>query len=161
MAAQVLAQEVGTLLRERGLTIATAESCTGGAIAAAITAIPGASDYFPGGVVSYSATIKEQLLGVSPAIIADVGVVSEECAVAMAEGVRALFGATLGVATTGTAGPSGAEPGKPVGTVFLALAWAGGVACRRRVYPGERAVVIAAATEEALALALAWLQGAL
>ena len=153
---------LGDLLRAHGLTIATAESCTGGAIAAAITAIPGASDYFPGGIVSYSIPVKMALLGVPQAVIEHDGVVSAACAAAMAAGARRVLGADLALATTGIAGPSGAEPGKPVGTVHLALASPGREpVCRHKVYSGDRDAVIAAATHDALALALAYLRGTL
>ncbi len=152
---------LGALLQKRGLTIATAESCTGGAVAAAITAIAGASAYFPGGVVAYSAALKAAILGVPQSIIEGEGVVSAPCALAMAEGVRQACGADLGVATTGIAGPGGAEPGKPVGTVHLAVAWQGGAHSRHAVYPGDRAAVITAATSDALALVLDRLRGAL
>ena len=130
-----LARALGTTLRARGLTIATAESCTGGALAAAITAIPGASDYYPGGIVSYSAAVKAALLGVSQAIIDGEGVVSEACALAMARGARQVCGSDLALATTGIAGPGGAEPGKPVGLVYIALAWDTGATCRRTIFP--------------------------
>ncbi|HET8628452.1 MAG TPA: CinA family protein, partial [Thermomicrobiales bacterium] len=132
-------------------------SCTGGAVAAALTAVAGASDYFPGGVVSYSLAAKRALLGVPALILDGEGAVSEACAVAMARGARAALGAGLAVATTGIAGPGGAEPGKPVGLVFVAVAGHAGAACRRHVFPGDRAAVIAAATRAALDLALACL----
>jgi nicotinamide-nucleotide amidase len=152
---------LGEALRARGLTIATGESCTGGAVAAALAAIPGASDYLAGGVVAYSVAVKEALLGVPATIVAGEGVVSAACALAMARGARDACGADLGLATTGIAGPGGAEPGKPVGLVHLALAWAGGESHQHTIYPGDRAAVIAAATRDALALARAWLAGAL
>jgi PncC family amidohydrolase len=155
------ARALGARLRGRNLTIATAESCTGGALAAAITAIPGASDYFPGGVVSYSAAAKAALLGVSPAIIDGDGVVSEACALAMARGARRACGSDLALATTGIAGPGGAEPGKPVGLVYIALAWDAGATCRRMIFAGDRSAVITSATEVALDLARNWLAGAL
>lgn len=152
-------RNLGALLRERGLTIATAESCTGGALAAALTAVPGASDYFPGGVVTYSATLKAALLSVPAATIAAEGVVSEACALAMARGAREACGADLALATTGIAGPSGAEPNKPVGLVYIALAWEADAICRRFLYSGDRGTVIATATHDALTLALAYLHG--
>ena len=155
------ARALGAALRARGLTIATAESCTGGAVAAALTAVAGSSAYFPGGVVAYSAAIKAAILGVPQAIIAGEGVVSAACALAMAEGVRRVCGTDLAIATTGIAGPAGAEPGKPVGLVHLAVAWRGGGHSRRAVYPGDRAAVIAAAVADALTLALDQLRGAL
>ena len=108
-------------LRDAGLTLATAESLTGGLVGATLTAVPGSSDVYVGGVVSYAITLKTAVLSVPEALIEDHGVVSEECAVAMAEGVRALTGADLAVATTGVAGP-GAQDGVPAGTVWVAVA---------------------------------------
>ena len=114
-------------LRERGLKLATAESCTGGLIAAACTALAGSSDWFERGFVTYSNEAKTESLGVDAALIAAHGAVSEEVARAMAEGALAHSRATLAVAVTGIAGPSGATPGKPVGTVWLAVARREGV----------------------------------
>ena len=109
-------------LRERGRKIATAESCTGGLIAAACTAVAGSSDWFERGFVTYSNEAKDESLGVPMALIRALGAVSEEVARAMAEGALARSRATLAVAVTGIAGPGGATPGKPVGTVWMALA---------------------------------------
>jgi PncC family amidohydrolase len=156
-----LSRSLGEALREGGLTIATAESCTGGSVAAALTAIAGSSAYFPGGAVTYSAASKAAVLGVSQAIIAGDGVVSAPCALAMAQGARRAFAADLAIATTGIAGPGGAEPGKPVGLVYIAIAWDDGAHIRHSVYPGDRAAIIAAAARDALALALDHLRGAL
>ena len=114
-------------LRERGLKLATAESCTGGLIAAACTALAGSSDWFERGFVTYSNEAKTESLGVDAALIAAHGAVSEEVARAMAEGALAHSRATLAVAVTGIAGPSGATPGKPIGTVWLAVARREGV----------------------------------
>lgn len=152
---------LGALLRDRGLTIATAESCTGGAVAAAIAAVAGCSDYFRGGVVAYSLDAKRDLLGVPAALLDRFGAVSAECARAMAEGAHRALSADLAVSTTGIAGPGGAEPGKPVGLVFIAVADEVGTVCCRHVFIGDRGVVIAAATREALALAVARLEGRL
>ena len=113
---------VHKILTERSLTLATAESCTGGSIAARFTAMPGASAYFLCGVVSYSNESKAELLDVDPADIARYGAVSEQVARQMAEGVRRAAGADYGVATTGIAGPSGGSAEKPVGTVWIAVA---------------------------------------
>ena len=113
---------VHKILTERSLTLATAESCTGGSIAAHFTAMPGASTYFLCGVVSYSNESKAELLGVDPADIARYGAVSEQVARQRAEGVRRTAGADYGVATTGIAGPSGGSAEKPVGTVWIAVA---------------------------------------
>jgi PncC family amidohydrolase len=153
-----LSQSLGARLRERGLTVATAESCTGGALAAALTAVAGSSDYFLGGVVPYSLDAKRALLDVPDAILQTVGAVSEECALAMARGARGKLGADLALATTGIAGPGGAEPGKPVGLVYIALADERETQCHRFVFMGDRAAIIEAATRNALTLAIAALQ---
>ena len=115
-------EAVHKILTARGLTLAAAESCTGGSIAARFTAMPGASAYFLCGVVSYSNESKAELLGVDPADIARYGAVSEQVARQMAEGVRRAAGADYAVATTGIAGPSGGSAEKPVGTVWIAVA---------------------------------------
>lgn len=117
-----LALELGCRLRCRGLTIATAESCTGGLLGHAITEIAGSSDYYVGGVVAYSNALKVSLLGVSEATLADYGAVSPETAREMAHGARSRLGADVGLGTTGIAGPGGATPGKPVGLVCVAIA---------------------------------------
>ena len=118
-------------LRTAGLKLATAESCTGGLIAAACTAVAGSSDWFERGFVTYSNAAKTEMLGVAAPLIAAHGAVSAEVAQAMAEGALAHSHADLAVAVTGIAGPGGATPGKPVGTVWLAVARRGGGAgCR-------------------------------
>jgi len=109
-------------LRRRGWHLATAESCTGGLIAAACTAVAGSSDWFERGFVTYSNAAKTEMLGVDAALIAEHGAVSEAVARAMAQGAVERAGVALGVAVTGIAGPGGATPGKPVGLVWLALA---------------------------------------
>ena len=118
------------LLKERGLTFATAESCTGGRVAERITALSGASAVYRGGVVSYWSEVKRDVLGVPWEIIEQHGAVSEPCARAMAEGARAITGADLGVSVTGVAGPDSDERGNPVGRVFIALATPSGTYCR-------------------------------
>jgi len=128
---QGLEEVVGALLRERGLTLAVAESCTGGRIGDWITNVPGSSEYFLLGVATYSNAAKEQVIGVSPQTLATHGAVSTQTAEEMAEGVRRRAGADLGLSTTGIAGPGGGSPGKPVGTVCIGLAWEGGVWSRR------------------------------
>lgn len=107
-------------LRLRGQVLAVAESLTGGGLGAAITAVPGSSDVFAGGVIAYQVSKKTDLLHVPRSLITDFGAVSEEVAVAMAEGVRAMFGATWAIATTGVAGP-GASDGVAAGTVWIAI----------------------------------------
>jgi nicotinamide-nucleotide amidase len=132
-------------LRRRGWHLATAESCTGGLIAAACTSVAGSSDWFERGFVSYSNEAKVQMLGVDAALIAAHGAVSEEVARAMALGAAERAGVELAVGVTGIAGPGGATPGKPVGTVWLALArrdaagWQ--LQAERLLLPGDRAAV--------------------
>lgn len=117
-----LAEEVGDLLRRRGLRLVVAESCTGGLLGAQLTSVAGSSDWFLGGVISYANELKAGLLGVRPQTLAVHGAVSAECAREMAEGAVARLGGDVAVAITGIAGPGGATPGKPVGLVYLGLA---------------------------------------
>jgi len=151
-----LAAVVGDLLRSRGRTLATAESCTGGWLGERITAVPGSSDYYPGGVVVYSNRLKESLLGVPAELLATHGAVSEAAARAMAGGVRRRLAADYGLAITGVAGPGGGSEDKPVGTVHLALAAPGDgeggerVEHRRVRFPGDRARVRWLSTQLAL-----------
>ncbi|WP_135470670.1 CinA family protein [Crenalkalicoccus roseus] len=148
------ARDLLAALEARGLTLATAESCTGGLIAAALTAIPGSSAVVMCGWVSYSNEAKRAMLGVPPAVLEEAGAVSEACARAMAEGALARAGVDLALSCTGIAGPGGATPGKPVGLVFIGAARRGGeTQVLRRVFPGDRAAVRAATVAEALALA--------
>lgn len=142
-------------LRSRGLTMAAAESCTGGNIARAITAVAGCSDVFKGSVISYANDVKTGVLGVDPAVIEADGAVSEATVRQMAEGARKLCCADCAVATSGIAGPGGATPTKPVGTVWMAVATPdGSVTATLHRFPGDRSRVIERATTAAL-LALA------
>jgi len=143
---------VHNMLIERGLTLATAESCTGGAIAARFTAMPGASAYFRCGVVSYSNEAKADVLGVDPAVIREFGAVSEQVARRMAEGVRRISGADFAIATTGIAGPSGGSPQKPVGTVWIAAATPAGVVARLKQCGTDRSQIIDRASAMAIGL---------
>jgi nicotinamide-nucleotide amidase len=120
-----LAARLGEELRPRGWRVATAESSTGGLIGHAITRIPGASDYYVGGVICYSNLAKERELHVEPDLLKDCGAVSEEVAAAMAEGVWHRFGVEMGIAVTGIAGPEGATKDKPIGLHFVAVARVG------------------------------------
>jgi PncC family amidohydrolase len=140
-------------LRGEGRTLATAESLTGGLVGASLTAVPGSSDVYLGGVVSYAISIKTAVLSVPEAIIEDHGVVSEECAVAMAEGARALTGADLAVATTGVAGP-GPQDGVAPGTVWIAVASGTDHAATLLELSGDRGDVRRDAAAAALQLAL-------
>lgn len=121
---------VFALLTEKGMTLAAAESCTGGLVAERMTDLPGASKVFMGGVVSYTNQVKAKVLGVPRALLEECGAVSEPVARAMAEGVRALTGADIGVSVTGVAGPATDERANPVGTVYIALAAKDGTICR-------------------------------
>jgi len=121
-------ESLASALRSRGWRLATAESCTGGLIAAACTSLAGSSDWFERGFVTYSNEAKVELLGVAPALLQAFGAVSEEVARAMALGALARAPVQAAVSVTGIAGPGGAVPGKPVGTVWLAVATATGVA---------------------------------
>ncbi len=162
---------LGESLRARGWRLATAESCTGGLIAAACTAVAGSSDWFERGFVSYSNAAKSELLGVDDALIQHHGAVSEEVARAMACGALAQAPVQLSVAVTGIAGPGGAVPGKPVGTVWLAWAWVSPqahgaplVKSQRLQLPGDRTTVrmhtVAAALSALQALLLGPKNGA-
>jgi len=147
--ADVLA--LARVLRQRGGSIATAESCTGGLIAAACTSVAGSSDWFERGFVTYSNEAKTQMLGVPAALIAQHGAVSEEVARAMAEGALRQSTARLAVAVTGIAGPGGAVPGKPVGTVWLAWALRDGATRAERLqFAGDRAAVRSQTVTQAL-----------
>ncbi len=133
-----LATRLQSVLLVRGMTLATAESCTGGLIGHTLTEIPGSSDYYLGGVISYSDRIKEAQLGVDAHTLASHGAVSAQTCVAMAEGVRARFGATVGVAVTGIAGPSGGTAAKPVGLTYVCVADEDGHEVRRHMWQSDR-----------------------
>lgn len=145
---------VGALLRNRGLTLATAESCTGGSIGALLTSTPGSSDYYRGGVICYHNDLKVGLLGVAEETLLCHGAVSEPVAHQMAAGVRKATASDLGLATTGIAGPGGAVAGKPVGLVFLGLSSASETRVERLDLSGDRKTI----QLEAARLALDWLR---
>ncbi|MFN7727402.1 MAG: CinA family protein [Rubrivivax sp.] len=147
-------------LRGRGQRLATAESCTGGLIAAACTAVAGSSDWFERGFVTYSNEAKSELLGVPAALIHTHGAVSEAVARAMAEGALQHAHADWAVAVTGIAGPGGAVPGKPVGTVWLAWTSAAGTQAELLQLPGDRSAVREATVATALARLLQAVPGA-
>ncbi len=133
-----LEEIVGRLLAKQGLTIAVAESCTGGFIAHRLTNVPGSSAYFMGGVVAYANEVKEGVLGVSGETLAAYGAVSEECAREMARGARRLLGTDVAISSTGIAGPTGGTPQKPVGVVYVALAAQDFEHCQRHLWLGDR-----------------------
>ncbi|MDT8435958.1 MAG: CinA family protein [Gemmatimonadota bacterium] len=149
-------------LAGRRSTLAVAESCTGGALGAAITAVPGASTGFVGGIIAYADGLKSDLLGVDAEILRVRGAVSEEVARAMARGARRAARADWALAVTGVAGPGGGSPGKPVGTVWLAVAGPGCDDAEARLLraDGGREAVRAAAVDGALRLLLARLEAA-
>ena len=148
------ASEALEVLRSRGLSLATAESCTGGLIGGALTAVPGSSDTYRGGIISYTNEVKQKLLGVSGELLAQYGAVSAPVAEAMALGAAKSLGADVAVSTTGLAGPGGDEYGNPVGTVYLACAYHGQVKCVHCRFGGDRAQVRREATNQALKLIL-------
>ena len=145
-------QLVLALCRERGLSLATAESCTGGMVAERLTSVPGSSDVFVGSVVAYANEVKERELGVPAALLAEHGAVSEEVAVAMARGARERLGADVAVAVTGIAGPGGGTAEKPVGLVHLAVVGRDGELSATTSYPGDRDGIRRRATVTALHL---------
>lgn len=149
---ETLEEVVGDLLRARGYTISTAESCTGGLVAGKITEVPGSSDYFLEGVVSYSNESKIRILGVPEAMIIEHGAVSEPVAKAMAEGVRKLANSTYGIGITGIAGPGGGTEEKPVGLVYIALADDTQTTVRKLIFPGDRQFIRTLAVNSALDL---------
>ena len=146
-----LAASVGQALRARDLLLSTAESCTGGGVAQAVTDINGSSAWFDCGFVTYSNSSKSAMLGVPAALIAQHGAVSEEVAAAMAQGALTNSAAQVALSTTGIAGPTGAVPGKPVGTVCFAWSRAGAIHTERLEFKGDRAAVREQATIHALA----------
>jgi nicotinamide-nucleotide amidase len=145
-----LPEVVADLLRGRGLTLALAESCTGGLLSARLTDVPGASRFLERAYVTYSNRAKAELLGVEAALLDSVGAVSAEVAAAMAAGVRRAAGSAIGVGITGIAGPDGGSPEKPVGLVFLALDGAAGTRVRKAHFPGGRERVRYQASQAAL-----------
>jgi len=151
------AKRAGELLKQMGLTLSLAESCTGGLIAHRITNIPGSSNYFLGGVVAYSNEAKEKIVGVPHETLLRYGAVSEESARAMAEGARRLLASDLALAVTGIAGPTGGTPEKPVGLVYIALAAEEEMRCERHIWSGDRLQNKAQSAEAALEMLIAYL----
>ncbi len=154
-----LEQQAGQSLREHHLSLSTAESCTGGLVGHRLTNVPGSSAYYLGGVISYDNRIKQGVLGVPAQVLESVGAVSQECALAMAHGVRRMMATDLGISTTGIAGPGGATPGKPVGLVYIALVDGQGFErCERYIWPADREGNKELSAQAALQMILDYLQ---
>ena len=145
-----MAELVIDMCRERAFSIAVGESCTGGLLGARLTAIPGSSDVFHGGVIAYDNSVKTKLLGVSDATLTTHGAVSEEVARGMAEGCAKALGTTIGIGITGIAGPLGGTPEKPVGTVWIAVSGLGETRTLGRAYVGDREEIRLRATQASL-----------
>ena len=145
-----LAELVLGMCRDRGYSIAVGESCTGGLLGARLTAIPGSSDVFHGGVIAYDNSVKTKLLGVRDVTLKEHGAVSEAVAREMAEGCAKALGTTIGIAITGIAGPSGGTPEKPVGTVWIAVSGLGETRTLGRTYVGDREEIRLRATQASL-----------
>jgi PncC family amidohydrolase len=158
MADALVENVVGELLRAQGLTLATAESCTGGLIGHRLTNVSGSSDYFLGGVVSYANEVKASILKVRRETLEQYGAVSEQAALAMAQGVRELLGSDVAVSVTGIAGPTGGSPDKPVGLVYIALSAKDKEVCQRFVFGHDREGNKAASAEAALGLLASYLR---
>jgi len=154
-----LESEVGKLLRQQRLTLAVAESCTGGLVGHRLSNVPGSSEYFLGDVVAYSYEAKERLLGVPHDVIVREGAVSEAVALALARGVRRLLDADLALGVTGIAGPGGGLPTKPVGLVYIALVTPQGERVVRHVWQGDRLSNKQQSAEAALLLLRDYLTG--
>lgn len=148
--AQTIEQEVVSRLQKEGLTLATAESCTGGRISSLLTAIPGVSSVFMGGVTSYDNWIKEKVLGVDPKLLEKHGAVSREVAVAMVKGVQKLMDTSCAISTTGVAGPGGGTTEKPVGTVWIATCCKEVIDVQLHFFSGERKEIIEQTAKAAL-----------
>lgn len=145
-----LSAMVGNALLERGYSISTAESCTGGLLSYALTSISGASTYFMGGIVAYSNAIKEQFLGVQAKTLLDHGAVSQETALEMADGVRTKLGTDVGLSTTGVAGPTGGRPEKPVGLVWIGISTPASSRAFECHFEGERLEIMKETVVEVL-----------
>lgn len=150
MKANTLSRKIGVELKKKKQNLAFAESCTGGYISHLITAIPGSSTYFMGGVIAYDNKIKRNILSVKPGTLKKFGAVSSECAAEMALGIQAKFGTHYAVAVTGIAGPAGAVKGKPVGTVYIAVATPKTLIAQRFQFKGSRLRVIEQTAQKAL-----------
>ena len=152
---EVLEKNTVDLLAGRGLTVATAESCTGGLLAKLLTDVPGASKVFPGGIVAYNSQAKTEFLGVDPGLLREKGAVCSEVAIAMANGVRRKFGTDIGIGITGIAGPDSDDSGLQPGTVFIALTTDGQAICKKFDLQGDREQIRAESAVNALNMIMA------
>lgn len=155
---KVLSREIQQYLYESGFTLGTAESCTGGRIAEAIISIPGASDYFKGGVISYTNDVKEDLLGISTTLIEEKSAVCEEVAIDMVKGAIKTLNVDFAISTTGTAGPGGGTPEVPVGTIWIACGNADNIITLKLNEDFGRDINLEIATSKALQLFLMYLE---
>lgn len=155
---KVISREIQQHLYESGLTLGTAESCTGGRIAESIIAVPGSSVYFKGGIICYSDEIKERILGVDPALIENKSDVCEEVAVAMMKGAIDALHVDFAISATGIAGPSGGTPETPVGTIWLACGTKDNVVTKKLTDDYGRDINLAIATRTALQMFLKYLE---
>jgi nicotinamide-nucleotide amidase len=159
MTMEELEVAIGPALLKHQLTLAVAESCTGGLVGHRITNVPGSSTYFLGGIIGYAYDAKEHLLGVRHNTLYDFGAVSEQTAREMARGARRALGADIGLSVTGIAGPGGAMPGKPVGLTWVALAARQGEITRQFTWHGDRQTNKSQSADAALKLLLDYLEG--
>jgi len=159
MSDEIIEVALGRLLRQRNLNIATAESCTGGLISNRITNVPGSSEYYLGGVVSYAYEAKVALLGVRWETLQQFGAVSRETVLEMAQGVRRALDTDIGLAVSGIAGPGGGLPHKPVGTTWIGLSASGFENAWLYLFEGDRLSVKSQAGEQALRLVVEHLEG--
>ncbi len=150
---------VGQVLHDKGLKLATSESCTGGLIADRITNVPGSSEYFRGGIVAYAYEAKVALLGVSWDTLRTYGAVSKETVIEMARGARVTLGADIAISVSGIAGPGGGMPDKPVGTTWIGLSTTEGDWVRKFVWDGDRLQNKAYSADAALQLLMDYLEG--
>jgi PncC family amidohydrolase len=155
---EILEITAGQLLRQRGLRLAVAESCTGGLIGHRLTNIPGSSDYYMGSVTAYAYEVKVRLLGVSWATLEMYGAVSREVAIEMARGVRASLDAEIGLSVTGIAGPGGGTPEKPVGLTWIGFSSSDVEFARQFIWQGDRLQVKEQSAEAALRILVEYLQ---
>ena len=154
----MLANDAGKLLKEHGLMLAVAESCTGGRLSDRLTDIPGSSEYFSGGVVSYSNRAKVDLLDVHERSLSLKGAVSEVVARQMASGVRKAFHSDIGIGITGIAGPTGGTPTKPVGLVYICVSSVEGAVCTKNLFKGSRLKIKNQAVEKALLMLIGFVK---